>query len=267
MNSIDKTLHHNIHSSMMSGKPFGLLKNPRLKLLDFFENKFAKVKGTVLDVGAGSGYASIKLGLKSDVGKVYALDASEKACNELIPKNAEYFNLEEKVVTICASFSDIPLSECIDFAVSFGSLHHSKCLFSTFRAVSSSLKEGSFLLVQEPAMPDFTTNLEYQKKYDCIESKFGVKIRNGDRDDHFFRVSEYIIAAQFCGMDLLYSGDFYSLQSKFQKFKETFRNWGNREDEDNISFQTRKVIPKVFVFKKHKKKIPIAHLWQPLRIG
>ena len=164
MNSIDKTLHHNIHSSMMSREPFGLLKNPRLKLLDFFEKKFAKVKGKVLDVGAGSGYASIKLGLKSDVEKAYALDASEKACNELIPKNAEYFNLEEKVVTICASFSDIPLSDCIDFAVSFGSLHHSKCLFSTFRAVTNSLKEGSFLLVQEPAMPDFTTNLEYQKK-------------------------------------------------------------------------------------------------------
>ena len=76
-----------------------------MKSLDFFENKFAKVKGTVLDVG--------------DVENVYALDASERACNELTPKNAEYFNLAEKVVTICASFSDIPLSKCIDFAVSF----------------------------------------------------------------------------------------------------------------------------------------------------
>jgi len=267
MNKVDQTLHNHIHSSMISKKPFGLLKNPRLKLIDFFENKFVKVKGNALDIGAGSGYASIKLALKSDVLKVYALDASEKACHDLIPQNTEYFNLTEKVLPICASFSDIPLTGCIDFAVSFGSLHHSNCLFSSFQAVSNSLKEGSYLLAQEPAMPDFTTNLDYQKKYNCVEKKFGVEIRNGDRDDHFFRVSEYITAAQFCGMDLLYSGEFYYLQSKIRKIKEIFKQWGNKVEEDKISFHTRRVIPKVFVFRKHKKSIPIAHLWKPLRIG
>ena len=121
--------------------------------------------------------------------KVYALDASEKACNELIPKNAEYFNLEKGSDNLYIIFKDIPLSNATILLFLLVRYTIQSVCFPPFVLITSSLKEGSFLLVQEPAMPDFTTNLEYQKKYDCIESKFGVEIRNGDRDDPLLRSS------------------------------------------------------------------------------
>lgn len=265
MKPLDEKLHKSIHNKMLNQNYSTFLTNPRLRLFRFFERKFGNINGTVLDVGAGSGYASIYLALKHSVKKVLALESSLVATSELIPKNVEHYKVAEKVFPLLGSFSEFKIDEKADFVFSFGSLHHSDCLFSTFKALGRNMKSGSYLLAQEPAMPDFTTNLDYQKKYDCIEKKFGVEIRNGDRDDHFFRVSEYITAAQFCGMDLLYSGEVYSLQSKIQKIKEIFKLWINKVEVDKISFHTRRVIPKVFVFRKHKKSTPIAHLWKPLR--
>ena len=53
-------------------------------------------------------------------------------------------------------------------------------------------------------MADTTTNADYVAKYNMVEDFFGFKIRNGDRDDHFFRECEYKTAAVFSGFDLVH---------------------------------------------------------------
>ena len=60
-----------------------------------------------------------------------------------------------------------------------GAIHHSKNLQETSNSIYRSLKKGGVLVAQEPAMPDYTTHSEYEEKYNIIESRFGLTIRNG----------------------------------------------------------------------------------------
>ena len=65
LNKIDKVLHDQIHSSMMSKDPKTLLDNPRLQILDkLYDNYKLKIEGVIADVGCGSGYFGIGLAKK-----------------------------------------------------------------------------------------------------------------------------------------------------------------------------------------------------------
>ncbi len=72
-----------------------------------------------------------------------------------------------------------------------GALHHSQDLNKTLKSIAAALKPEGFLVAQEPTMPDNTTHEDYQFKYNIVEERFGLKIRNGDRFDRFFRECEY----------------------------------------------------------------------------
>jgi SAM-dependent methyltransferase len=138
------------------------------------------------------------------VDEVVALEASLPAVQELIPRNIRHHGVEGVCKPVVGSFEQIPYEQYFDFVVAFGALHHSPNLLTTFRQAAKSLKEGGYLIAQEPTMPDTTTNADYVAKYDIIEDFIGFKIRNGDRDDHFFRECEYKTAAVFSGFDIVH---------------------------------------------------------------
>ena len=68
-------------------------------------------------------------------------------------------------------------------------------------------------------MPNTTSNQDYIEKYNIIENRFGMQIRNGDRNDNFFREAEYITAAAFSGLDLVLYEPYEPKQSVLKKFR------------------------------------------------
>jgi cyclopropane fatty-acyl-phospholipid synthase-like methyltransferase len=274
MNETDRKLHAAIHQGMMSVPPERIF-SPRVSVFDRVESKLnISIGGKVLDMGCGSGYASIWLAKNKPVKRVYALEASEAAVKELLPRNIKYHGVGDKVEAVLGSFDALPVSD-LDFVVSFGALHHSSCLLSTMRSISASLREGGYLLAQEPVMPNMTTNGAYIAKYDVMEEKHGLKIRNGDRQDCFFREAEYITAAAFAGLDLILYENYSAgvalpvraMQWLQKKLRQVLQKKRMASGEKNgLGRHTKSVIPKILVFRKSTTSY-IPHLWAPLAIN
>jgi len=179
LNEYDKALHDAIHEEMLKSDPSRLLLNPRVEVLKIVKSVIGVPYGNVADVGCGSGYFAIYLAKNSDqIINVDAIEASEVAVKNVIPRNAEFHKVLHKVTPTFGSFDEL-LPEKYDFVFAMGALHHSKDLYKTLTIISKSLKMGGYLVAQEPAMPDSTSHEAYDFKYNIIEEKFGLKIRNG----------------------------------------------------------------------------------------
>lgn len=282
MNETDQVLHQAIHQHMMSISPENIF-SARVSLFNYLEKKInLSVSGTGLDIGSGSGYASIWLAKNKPINKIYAQEASASAVEQLLPRNIEYHKVSHIVEPLAGSFDNIPFKNELDFTISFGALHHSICLLSTMKSISCALKEGAYLIAQEPVMPNTTSNQDYINKYNIVEMPFGLKVRNGDRNDNFFREAEYIAAAAFSGMDLVFYEDFVPISTYADKFSRLFRVAKRvmckflKKDTPSTSLNKqplpqgdlsyrKSVMRKVFVFKKHTTDY-IPHVWKGLDV-
>jgi SAM-dependent methyltransferase len=206
LNAYDKALHDQIHAKMLMMDPEVLLNNPRLKVLDILAD--FDINGRVADIGCGSGYFGIAVAQRFDsVEKVDCIEASHFAVENVIPRNIEHYNLSSKVKAVEGSFDSLP-PETYDVIFAMGALHHSKNLGDTMRSIFEALKPGGLLIAQEPAMPDETTHDAYFNKYNIVEERFGLHIRNGDRFDRFFRECEYKYFLVVNGFDICFWEDF-----------------------------------------------------------
>lgn len=206
LNSYDKALHDQIHAKMLMMGPEGLLNNPRLKVLDILSD--FNISGRVADIGCGSGYFGIAVAQRfASVKKVDCIEASHLAVTDVIPRNINHYNLSSKVEAVEGSFDSLP-PETYDVVFAMGALHHSINLGDTMHSIFGALKPGGLLIAQEPAMPDETTHNDYFIKYNIIEERFGLRIRNGDRYDRFFRECEYKYFLIVNGFDICFWGDF-----------------------------------------------------------
>ncbi len=196
-----KLLHKRLSNSDVSF-------SDRILTLHKFNKKVSEIHGTILDVGCGNGYASVYL-LKNfpNIKKIYLLENSEEAVKNLIPKTLNQFDINDKFEIIHGSFDNLNLNIKFDFIVSFGAIHHSNCLFKTVECLKNNIKDDGFLILSEPSKSDFTTHAEYVKKYDTIEIKEGIELKNKERNDHFYRVSEYKSALIMNGFDILFENN------------------------------------------------------------
>jgi SAM-dependent methyltransferase len=255
-----------------------ILNHPRSKIINRINHHLGNINGIVADIGCGSGYFSILIAKNfKKIQKIDAIEASEVAINKVIPKFIKSHNFEGKINPILGSFDSLPNDKynCI-FAM--GALHHSTNLKKTFKSIYRSLKEGGYLIAQEPTMPDITKHSEYEKKYNIVEERYGLKIRNGDRYDRFFRECEYKSALILSGFDLLVWEDFKFHKPKYNfemidvtnnylkkygliktikkinskvinKFQKKEDNW-----KDSMSLSTNNLKPKLFIAKKSNNK-------------
>ena len=206
LNTYDKTLHDEIHKEMMNSNPDELLSNSRLQVLDMIKNY--EIRGVIADIGCGSGYFGIAVAQKfKKVERVDCIEASSFAVENLIPKNIIYWGQSSKVHAIHGSFDNLP-KNYYDIVFAMGALHHSRNLKKTLTSIHQALKPNGLLIAQEPAMPDTTTHLDYNFKYSITEERFGIKIKNGDRYDRFFRECEYKSTLVNSGFDINFWGNF-----------------------------------------------------------
>lgn len=213
LTEIDQKLHDAIHAEMMSQNASDLLSNPRIKVFKRLKPILGELSGYVCDVGCGSGYISIWLALNHPRIKcIDAVEASALAVEQLIPRNIKYHNVDQKVTAKLGSFDDLG-SEKYDYVVVMGALHHSINLERALESIAKSLKPRGVLIAQEPAMPDHTTHKAFRDKYNIVEERYGLKIRNGERYDRFFRECEYKSAIVKSGLDLIAFEDWISKSS------------------------------------------------------
>ena len=76
-------------------------------------------------------------------------------------------------------------------------------------------------------MNNTTSNTEYIDKYNSEEIIYGVKMKNHERNDRFFREAEYITAALYSGFDLKFQSFqkkvyFENLSKKIDRLKNLF---------------------------------------------
>lgn len=270
MNELDQELHRKIHQHMMSASPENIFSE-RVSLFNQIEIKINfKFSGVGLDIGCGSGYASIWLAKNKPIRKMFAQEASVAAVNELLPRNIQYHKVANIVEPLLGTFDNLNLKEEVDFVISFGAAHHSSCLLSTMKSIQKALKKNGFLIMQEPVMPNTTSNKDYIDKYNIVESMFDMKIRNGDRNDNFFREAEYITAASFAGLDLILYEDFTPSRPKgfvnmLRMVKTKLRKAFMSKESSKAKYPYQeKVMRKVFVFRKGSTEY-IPHLWRDLK--
>ena len=260
----DLDIHEKKYQKLLNQNSNNFFK-PRVKIFQLFEKKINSLKGNILDIGAGTGYASIWLALNSKVDSIISVETSEVCVKKIIPNYSKKFNVENKVKPLNANFINLNFNEHFDYIVSFGSIHHSDCLFETMNTLSKYLKDGGYLIMNEPTMSDYTTNSDYITKYDQEEIIEGIKMKNFERNDKFFRNSEYIVAGCYAGLDLIYQSNF-TQENFLKKLKKIFKNLFLLKFLKIINFikQKKKVNSKIFFFKK-KKTNYIPHKWKGLK--
>jgi len=226
LNKWDKALHDEIHVSMLKQDPRTLLNNYRLDILDEINDNF-KVEGVVADVGCGNGYFGIGLAKKfPNLLRVDCIEASKRAVEEVIPRNIKFYEVGTIVKPIYGSFDDLG-SEKYNIIFAMGALHHSQDLKKTLGSITKALKPNGMLIALEPAMPDNTTHADYQFKYNIIEERFGLKIRNGDRFDRFFRECEYKYCLVVNGFDICSWEDHKKKDDKKSKLNMNYQLFKN----------------------------------------
>lgn len=112
-----------------------------------------RIRGKVLDVGAGTCWLSAKLSLLPEVEEVYALDLSENFLSRVGTRVLKSLSADMKKISFLISdFNDIPLEEgVLDCAFLFASLHHSLSPIKTLQEISRCLKRtGSIFVFENP---------------------------------------------------------------------------------------------------------------------
>ena len=180
--------------------------------------------GSILEIGAGTGWCSSLLSTLAQVERVYCSDYDAVAVETLMPQVQKVLNaVPEKIQRVYGSFNSIPLENEVDSVVSIGALHHSENLFLTLSECFKALKPGGWLVASEPAYSDAETNRQIEARYKKEDAgslkKYGKVTRHEDNSDHYYRLSEFIAAA-------------YS--AKFDVFPFVFDLAGSRHADDRV---------------------------------
>lgn len=160
-----------------------------------------KIKGKILEVGAGDGWCSAYVGRNYSIEEIYTMEINIPAVELLIPKVFKIAGVDpDKTKTVLGTFNNIPLKNHFDFVFVMGALHHSSNLYITFKNIYECLKPGGWLIAQEPYMINETQNSYYYKREEQeIDFKGITKVKNSDRTDLFYRECEYRVAGLHTG--------------------------------------------------------------------
>ncbi|HEV3459570.1 MAG TPA: class I SAM-dependent methyltransferase [Thermoanaerobaculia bacterium] len=115
-----------------------------------------KVRGDVLDAGAGTCWLTARVSLLPQVERVFALDLSERFLTTVGTRVMTVLGGDlSKVTFVESDFNAIPLATgSLDCAFLFGAIHHSLSPIKTLQEIGRCLKPGGLLLMLEnPASP------------------------------------------------------------------------------------------------------------------
>jgi SAM-dependent methyltransferase len=164
------------------------------------------ISGTVLEIGAGTGWCSSLISTLPDVTKIYAVDYDPISVEHLMPQVQRSLGAQaHKIERVLGSFNNIPLESEVDFIFSIGALHHSENLFHTLKECFKALKPGGSLVAVEPTFADNETNTQILERAMGINQglvkKHGLTTTFTDNSNHYYRLCEFLTAAYAAKFD------------------------------------------------------------------
>ncbi len=110
-----------------------------------------RIRGAVIDVGAGTCILSAQLSQLPEVSQVFALDLSEEFLTTTSLRILRHAKADESKMTFVASdFNAIPLpTASIDAAFIFAAIHHSLSPIKTLQEVGRLVKPGGTIFILE----------------------------------------------------------------------------------------------------------------------
>lgn len=111
----------------------------------------ARIKGTAIDVGAGTCFLTAKLSQLPTIEHVYAIDMSEEFLTSTGARILEHFQaVPGKVTFVASDFNAIPLpTASADTAFIFAAIHHSLSPIKTLQEVARVVKPGGTIFILE----------------------------------------------------------------------------------------------------------------------
>lgn len=124
---------------------------PALERLFADDRLMPKIRGAVLDVGAGTCYTTGRVSKLPAVDRVYAIDLSEKFLMTTGRRVLKTVDADESKITFVATdFNDIPLpTASADTAFIFAAIHHSLSPIKTLQEVGRVVKPGGTIIILE----------------------------------------------------------------------------------------------------------------------
>ena len=165
------------------------------------------VEGTVLEIGAGSGWASAIMSQVQTVQKIYCLDYDPVSVEQLMPRVHRVLSPSpDKIERVLGSYNKMPLADEVDLIISIGALHHAESLHRVLEECHKVLKPGGWLFATEPVLPDTENNKSvydrYKKEDPNSMLKYGRLALHEENSDHYYRISEFVAAAYAARYDV-----------------------------------------------------------------
>ncbi len=171
-----------------------------------------KLKGIGIELGAGCGLLSSVVAKRRGVEAVLAVELCEQMATLVISKVTSWVLGEraDKVVPIVGSFDNLRLlSDSVDFAVEFDSLHHSDDLAVTLRECARVLKRGGHLLCFDRCHPNSVRDEEVERMLSEVYSRDfllanayppDIALTRRANGEHEYRLFEWEAAFQSAGL-------------------------------------------------------------------
>lgn len=173
-----------------------------------------KLSGTVLEIGAGSGWCSSLLSKRNEIDQLYVLDYDKYSVEELFPLVAKNLGADQNKMTgVVGSYNKMKLEDnSVDVIISIGAIHHSENLQATYEECYRVLKPGGYLVAVEHCHPNsYSIKEEESENEALIDSKrakqlYGseeLQIKTKDNSDHNYRICQFETASIEAGFNTL----------------------------------------------------------------
>lgn len=167
-----------------------------------------KLRGNVLEVGAGTALCSALASKRPDVELVTAMDYDHFCVEEMMPFVFNQYGANTgKIERVYGSYNRILRSGFYDYIIAVGALHHSEDLTVTLRALHSALKPGGVVMISDVCETDAMTTRSLAERYESndprSEERYGRVVKLKENGDHWYRLSEWMVAAWNAGFESL----------------------------------------------------------------
>ena len=169
-------------------------RDGKLEYLPFI-NKRIKVKGKVIELGAGICWLSSELSKIKDVNEVYSLEFSEYLLKDIAPGIMKKLNAEEEKITrVQGDFNSLPFEENkFDFAFIDAALHHATDLSHMLKEIKRVLKPGGIIIaIREPVLPTWRP---------WCKDKFGEHDKANGITENIYSLKEWKIYFNSAGLE------------------------------------------------------------------
>lgn len=182
-------------------------------LFDFIEQKISgrRMRGVGCELGAGSAVFSAILAKRTDIRRMYAVEACGPLVRELMPRVASAIAgpHAEKIIGCIGDFSRLEIPDgSLDFMFDFFSLHHSADIAATLAGCRRALRPHGMLIALDKARSDSLTREDCErlldKEYNEIyKRQFGIpesrRLSRRDNGEHEYRLKDWRAAFASAG--------------------------------------------------------------------